>query len=396
MPMKRLEKAAILSALGNVFVSAIKFAAGTAFGSIALVADAIHSFADIVGSVAVFFGVKFADLKSEKFPYGLYKLENFASLFVSLVILWSGVEILLQSLQKLSAASQIKGLEAISVAMVSLAVVYALAKYKEKVGREEKSPSMISEAKHSMLDAYGSVGVIAALGLSLVGYPIFDPLIGVLISLLVFKAGTGILIDSARVLMDISLDYKTMRKIEKIAAGKKGVRVKDLVARNSGRYVFVDLRLETDIKDLKRVGQLRKQCEEKIKELAPRIDRIMIDVEYKRKPELIFAVPLEEKSENSLIAKEFGTAKFFGLIRASNVPGKAKLLGKRIIENPNWKSKARKGILAAELLAKNSVDILFSKEEMHKGGAYYALQDLFVEVRVTGKKRFSELLGEFA
>ncbi len=393
--MNELEKAAAVSVAGNAIVSVLKFTAGITFGSVALVADAIHSFTDIIGSIAVFFGVRFADIKSEKFPYGLYKLENFVSLFIALIIFWSGIEIALESWGRISSASQIIGFEAITVALVSLAIVYALAKYKEKIGRKEHSPSMISEAKHSMLDAYGSVGVVLALGLSMAGFPIFDPLIGLVIAVLVFKAGFEIFMDSAKVLLDISLDYKTMKKIERIAAQQKGIKVKELTARNSGRYIFVDLALETNIRELKKVDQVRRQCEEKIRKGIPRIDKIMIDVEYKKKDLLVYAAALEKNSTKSPIAMEFGTAKFFGLAHVSNKPGEKRLVKTEIIENPHWKSKEKKGILAAQLLVKNGVDVLFAREEMHKGGAYYALHESLVEMRKTNKKTFERLLEEF-
>ncbi len=393
--MNKLEKAAVISALGNAFVSVIKFAAGTAFGSVALIADAIHSFTDIIGSIAVFFGVRFADVKSEKFPYGLYKIENLVSLFIALIIFWSGIEIALESIAKLSAPTQVTNFEAILVAIVALAIVYALAKYKEKVGKTEHSPSMISEAKHSMLDAYGSVGVVAAIGLSLAGFPIFDPLIGLVIAVLVFKAGLEIFIDSTKVLLDISLDYKTMKKIEKIASAQSGIKIKEILARNSGRYIFVDLKLETGLKDLKRVDQIHKQCETNIMKAVPRIDKIMVDIHYKKKPVLVYAAALEKRSEKSPIVREFGTAKFFGIFKAENRAGKSELVENKIIENPYWKSEERKGILAAQLLAKNKVDVLFSREEMRKGGAFYALQESFVEMRKTEKKTFNELLEEF-
>jgi len=393
--VNKLEKTALISVLGNVLVSAMKFAAGTMFGSVALIADAMHSFTDIVGSIAVFFGVRFADKKSEKFPYGLYKLENMVSLFIALIVFWTGFQIILESWENLGSPSQILGFEAIGVAITALAIVYFLARYKRKVGREENSPSMIAEARHSMLDAYGSVGVVAALGLSLAGYPIFDPLIGIGIALLVFKAGAEIFLDSAKVLLDVSLDYKTMKKIEKIAAGQKNVRVKELVARNSGRYIFVDMKLETDLKELKKVDHLRKLCEEKIKEAVPRIDKIMIDVEYRKKDVLTYAVALDAKSDNAGIAKEFGTAKFFGVFKATNRQAGIKAVEKKVIENPHWNKPSRKGILAAELVAKNKVDVLFTKEDMHKGGAYYALQENFIEMRKTRKKTFKEILEEF-
>ncbi len=393
--MNKLEKAAVISVIGNAFVSVIKFAAGTTFGSVALVADAIHSFTDIIGSIAVFFGVRFADVKSDKFPYGLYKLENFVSLFIALIIFWSGIEIALESIAKLGSPTQITGFEAIIVAIVALVIVYALAKYKEKIGKAEHSPSMISEAKHSMLDAYGSVGVVAALGLSFAGFPIFDPLIGVIISVLVFKAGLEIFMDSTKVLLDISLDYKTMKKIEKIATAQKGVKVKEILARNSGRYIFVDIMLETGLKDLKKVDKLHRQCETDIRKAVPRIDKIMVDIHYKKKPVLVYAIALEKRSEKSSIAMEFGTAKFFGVFKAENRAGKGGLIESKIIENPHCKNEERKGILAAELLAKNNVDVLFSREKMRKGGAFYALQESFVEMRKTEKKTFNKLLEEF-
>jgi len=386
----------MVSIAGNAFVSLLKFVAGTMFGSIALIADALHSSTDIVASVAVFLGVRFSETKSEKFPYGLYKMENLVSLFIALVIFYTGIEIALESAGKLLAPIAIGNATAIAAAAVSLLIVFALAKYKERVAKEERSPSMLSEAKHSMLDAYGSVSFVAAVALSFAGFPIADPLIGLVIAVLVFKAGAGIFLDSVKVLLDISLDYKTMRKIEKIAAGQRGLVVKELIARNSGRYVFVDLKLETDIKDLKRVSQLHQQCEEKIKQAIPGIDKIMIDVEYKKKDVLTYAVALEGKSRESPIAMEFGTAKFFGLFRVTNKPGEEKkLIGSRVVANPYAKSQSKRGILAAELLAKNKVDALFSKGEMHKGGAYYAMQEKFIETKRTDKKTFKELLNEF-
>jgi len=392
--MNKLEKAAIVSAIATAVIALIKFLAGTFFGSIALIADAIHSFTDIIGSIAVLFGVRFSDVKSKKFPYGLYKLENLVSLFLSLLIFYTAFEILSKAIEAtMNPVLQQAGPIAIAAALFSLVVSFLLARYKFRVGREENSPSMLSEAKHTKLDAMTTVGVLVGVTLSFAGFPFLDPIVGILIAVFVFKAGVEILLDSAKVLLDTSLDYKTMRKIERIAAGQKEVKVKELVARNSGRYVFVDLSLETNLKDLKRVDQLKKQCEEKIMEAIPRIDKIMLDIEYKKKDVLLYAVPLEKKSKASEIASEFGTAAFFGLFKVSNK--EKKLLESKIIENLHTKAKAKRGTLAAQLLAKNKVDVLLVKSELHKGGAHYALQEYFIETQQTKAKTFRELLEEF-
>jgi len=394
--MNKLEKTAIISAIVTAVIALIKFLAGTFFGSIALVADSIHSFTDIIGSIAMLFGFRFSDIKSKEFPYGLYKLENLVSLFIAVLILYTSFEILKKSVDAvLTTAFQQAGVITIIAALFSLIASFLLAKYKFKVGREENSPSMLSEAKHTQLDAITTIGVLIGVSASFVGFPLLDPIIGIFIALFVFKAGAEILFDSAKVLLDVSLDYKTMKKIEKIAATEKAVKVKELIARNSGRYIFVDLKLETNIKDLKKVDQLKKQCEKKIRETVPRIDKIMLDIEYKKKDILIYSVPLLQKNKNSGIALEFGSAPFFGLFKIINKSGKQKLLESKIIENPYAKKSRQKGILAAELLAKNKVDVLFTVEEIHKGGGRYALQDYFIETRKTNKKVFSELLEEF-
>ena len=71
------------------------------------------------------------------------------------------------------------------------------------------------------------------------------------------------------------------------------------------------------------------------------------------------------------------------------------MLNYEIIENPYWKEPHRRGILAAELLAKHKVDVLLTKEELHKGGAYYALQDNFIEIRKIDANTFEELLNRY-
>ncbi len=372
--MNKLERTAILSTLANIFLSVIKLVAGLLFSSIALIADAMHSFTDII-------------------PYGLYKLENLISLFVSLLIFYAAFEIASDALVSLHAAKQITSILPSLVAFFSFIFVFVLAKYKEKIGKAENSPSMLAEAKHSLGDAASSLAVVAGVTLSFLGMPYFDPIVGFAVALLVFKSGAEILLDSVKVLLDASLDYATMRRIEKLASKQKNVRVKEIIARNSGRFVFVELKLETNLKDLKAVSRLQKECEEKIKKEIPRIDRITIEIEYKKKPVLCYAVPLESNSLKSRIAQEFGLAKYFGLFKVDTK--KRKLIEYNIIENPNWNAKHRRGILAAELLAGHNVDVLLNKGALHKGGAYYALQDSFIEIKNTKAKSFEELLKKY-
>lgn len=91
--LKKGEKAVIYSSIINFLLAVVKGIVGFLSGSIALIADSIHSFSDIVASLAVYIGLKLSMRKpDEKFPYGYYKIESFASLIISVIIVVTGIE----------------------------------------------------------------------------------------------------------------------------------------------------------------------------------------------------------------------------------------------------------------------------------------------------------------
>ena len=80
MKMDDAERLA-LSSLGiNVLVTGLKYFLGVFSGSLALLADAVHSSADVVSSASIWGGIRLSRRKSKRFPYGLYKLENLVAL----------------------------------------------------------------------------------------------------------------------------------------------------------------------------------------------------------------------------------------------------------------------------------------------------------------------------
>jgi cation diffusion facilitator family transporter len=390
--MNELERAAIVSSFATAVIAIVKFVVGTLFGSVALIADAMHSFTDIIGSIAVFFGIRFSEIKTNKFPYGLYKLENLISLFLSLIIFYTSIDIVFDVIDSIGKPVANAGSLTILAALFSLIVSLALAKYKLKVGKKNNSPSMINESKHTKMDAITTMGVLIGVTASFLGYTFLDPIIGFLVALLVFKAGLEIFIDSSKVLLDASLDYKTLRKIESIIEKEKGVKVSSLMARSSGRYIFVEMKLETNIKDLKKASQLKEKYEKEIKQKIPFIDKIIIETDYKKKNVLVYAIPIQKNSESSLLSEDFGTTKFFGFVKINLL--EKKVLSKKIVPNPFASEKSRKGILAARLLTKKKVDVLITKKEMHEGGAFYALQDNFIEMKTSKEKTFKKVIGE--
>ncbi|MGB4659336.1 MAG: cation transporter, partial [Mobilitalea sp.] len=81
--MEKSEKTAFVAIVINCFLFGIKAVAAFTTGSIAIKAEAFHTFSDFIASLTVLVGLKIAKRKTKTFPYGLYKIENLMSVIIS-------------------------------------------------------------------------------------------------------------------------------------------------------------------------------------------------------------------------------------------------------------------------------------------------------------------------
>ena len=91
--VKEKKQIALYSVLLNLFLSLMKITVGFLAGSTSLVADGIHSVADLAAALSVYAGIVIANMKLKEFPYGLYKVENIISLVSAFAIFFAGYEI---------------------------------------------------------------------------------------------------------------------------------------------------------------------------------------------------------------------------------------------------------------------------------------------------------------
>jgi cation diffusion facilitator family transporter len=91
--MEENEKIGAYSIGVNLTLVGIKAVLGFLSGSVALLADAIHSSTDVISSITVLAGIKISKRKSKHFPYGLNKVENFVSLISAILIFLAGYKI---------------------------------------------------------------------------------------------------------------------------------------------------------------------------------------------------------------------------------------------------------------------------------------------------------------
>ncbi len=97
--MEKGQKVALLAIGVNLVLFGLKYIFAALSGSIALKAEAFHSFSDVIASSTVFAGLILVRRKTRSFPYGLYKVENLVSVIVALAIFYAGYEIALEAIK---------------------------------------------------------------------------------------------------------------------------------------------------------------------------------------------------------------------------------------------------------------------------------------------------------
>lgn len=138
-------KASKVSTISNLFLSIFKGVAGVAVGSTALIADAIHSLVDVVGSVLVWLGIRISEKPTDQsHPYGHFKAESLAEMAVGIIIVISSILIIHEAVNELlSFSSPSFEYYALLVALFSALINEILARYKISVGRETRSTALL-------------------------------------------------------------------------------------------------------------------------------------------------------------------------------------------------------------------------------------------------------------
>ena len=373
--MEKGEKVAALAVGIHLVLFGIKYTFSTLSGSIALKADAFHSLSDVVASSTVFVGLIIAKRKTKSFPYGLYKVENLVSVMVALVIFYAGYEIAGEATKGIAVELQNIWLTIASVLCVMI-ITYGYSRYATKVGTEINSPSLIADAKHIGVDMFSSAMVLVVLLSSFAGVNL-DRISAFIIVVIIAWSGGKILIDGIRVLLDASLDYKTLSIAEKlILTEPQVIEIRHLMGRNSGRYKFIEADIFLKTHDLNKAHFIVNRIEANIKRQIKNVDRVLIHYEPNKKENFIYAVPLKDANQHR-ISRHFGEAPYFGLITVK-IKHK-KVIDHKIVENPFTQVEHGKGILVAEFLNKHQIDVIITKESFEGKGPYYVFSNAAVD-----------------
>jgi cation diffusion facilitator family transporter len=172
------------SFVGLMITAAIQVVVVVLSGSVGLLADTIHNFAD--AATAIPLGVAFLlarRARTRRFTYGLGRVEDFAGILIILTILGSALVAAYESILRLVHPQSVGLLWAVMVAsIVGFVGNEAVAVFRIRVGKQIGSAALIADGYHARVDGWTSLAVfVGAIGVW-AGYPLADPIVGLLIS----------------------------------------------------------------------------------------------------------------------------------------------------------------------------------------------------------------------
>jgi cation diffusion facilitator family transporter len=370
----------------NALLAIVKFVLYPVTGSSALLAEAVHSMTDVAGSLIVISGLYLSEGRSERFPWGLYKIENFVAVISSALIYFTAYKIARMIFMPVS---DLKNLDIGMVAVFLMTLPnLAFYKYESKIAKGLNSPALTADAENWKMDTLSLIVVGAGVIGARLAYPVTDRIAAVLVLLVVVRSGYGILQGSVKSLLDASVDKPTLDRIRNIIQSFDQVReVVELTARNSGRFIFVTAVLRLAAKRLYEAHDIADAIELKIKDHIPYIERVMIHYEPEEKTYRRYAVPLSNREGD--ISEHFAKAPFIALWD-KRLNGT--ISTPEVLENPFLNLEKGKGIQLAGLLVKKGVDILYTKEDFKGKGPEYVLSGAEVSVRKTELTSLDEMV----
>ena len=249
--MKKMNPAirvSVLTLIINAVLTVFKLAAGVLSGSSAMVSDAVHSASDVFSTVIVMVGVAASRKKSDReHPYGHDRMENVASILLSVMLLVTGVMIGWRAVSGIVSGEGTKsapGISALVAAIVSIAVKEWMFHYTKAVAVREKYSSLLADAWHHRSDALSSVGSLLGVGMARLGFPVFDPLAGLVICVFIVKAAVDIFREACDGLLDRAASCEIEDAIRDAACDVTGVLgVDSLTTRRFGSGYYVDIEI---------------------------------------------------------------------------------------------------------------------------------------------------------
>ncbi len=268
----------------NVAFAGAKLVAGVVGHSNALIADAVESLADVLGSLIVVGGLRFAAKPPDhNHPYGHGKGEALAGLVVAAMLAVAGVGVGVQAVHAIRSPAVQPAAWTLVVLVLVIGVKEAMFQVARSRALKNASSALLADAWHHRTDAITSVAALVGIALSLYAGTAFAHA-----DAWAALVAAGVIVVNGGLLMRAPLGELTdaapdalIEEVRRVAAGVEGVRlVEKVLARKSGSSYLVDMHLHVDgglsVREAHALGGRAKAA---VRNAVPRVADVLMHIE---------------------------------------------------------------------------------------------------------------------
>lgn len=276
----------MLAGIGiNCALALGKGLAGLLGHSYALVADALESVSDVITSIGVLIGLKFAAKPADdSHPQGHGKAEPIAAAFVALVSIVAACALAVESVRMMRTPHDLPAPFTLGVLVIVLVVKEAMFRYATRVGRSVGSTAVQAEAHHQRSDAITSLAAFIGISFALVmgkGYESADDWAALLSSTVIAVNGIRLFTGAVRELLDSAAPQELSERVAAIALEVSGIEGTDkCIVRKMGfdYLVELDVLVEPEL-TVRRGHELAHEVQEHVRRSMPEVTRVLVHVE---------------------------------------------------------------------------------------------------------------------
>lgn len=248
-------------------------------GSVALAADTIHNFADALTAVPLWIAfVLGAKPATRRYTYGFGRVEDLAGSFVVAMITMSAIIAGYEAIARLIHPQQIEHVGWVALAgLVGFIGNEWVALYRIRVGHRIGSAALIADGLHARTDGFTSLAVLCSAGGVALGFPLADPIVGLLITAAILAVLRTAARDVFRRLLD-GVDPAMVDAAEQALAARPGVQaVRSVRMRWIGHRLHADAELDVDpALDLAQAHRIAHDAEHELTHTVPKLTTALI------------------------------------------------------------------------------------------------------------------------
>ena len=275
----------MLGSVVNTGLVALKLGLGFLGGSMALVADGVHSLSDLATDLVMLGGIRLASRPADRsHAFGHGKFETLAGVLVALALIGAGVWLIREAAVGLAhpQGAPRSGL-VMAVAGVSILAKEALYRATTRIALRLHSTALQANAWHHRSDALSSVAVLLGGATMALGYPVGDKVAAIAVGGMVLMAAARILRRAFHELLEGALSEEEKLAISQAIESVEGVQGwHRLRTRRLGRQALVDVHIQVDPNlSVIRAHKIATQVEQAVSRSLDGLASVVVHVEPK-------------------------------------------------------------------------------------------------------------------